>query len=417
MKSPKKLPDNLDKKLRVYSIAAGAVVLGGTALQAAVHYTDVSPDAVLDTNGETFNIQFVGETKFKIYFVSSTDTYTTTTTPTPGNYGTATFTYTNSLVGVVAQTANASFIGYAGYDACASALAKSYIISEGNNDFARPGSEGNMASYDGRRGDSWGYFIGKDKYLGLKFTIDGNTHYGWARVEVASDASWVKIKEYAYEDIPDLGIKAGEQDVSLPVELSSFSAMLDNGSVLLSWQTESELENLGFILERRTIGKSESDWSEIASYKTHPALQGHGSTSSGNHYSFKDESIVAGKGYEYRLADVSFDGAVEYHESVRIQAPESEAITGLQEAYPNPFNSSTTIAYRLAEEAPVSLQIVDLMGRTVRVFSRNQPQSAGSYTLNWNGKNNTGRDMSSGVYFVILKINDKVSSQKIILAR
>ena len=50
---------------------------------------------------------------------------------------------------------------------------------------------------------------------------------------------------------------------------------------MLEWVTESEIENLGFIIERRSVEDGEQgsggEWSEIASYKTHPELQGQGS--------------------------------------------------------------------------------------------------------------------------------------------
>ncbi|MBU1064877.1 alkaline phosphatase family protein [bacterium] len=207
-------------------------------------------------------------------------------------------------------------------------------------------------------------------------------------------------------------------DGSLPVTLSWFTAKQSNGNIILEWQTESETENLGFVIERQTIAgnnEPESGRLEIASYKTHPALQGHGSTSSSNSYTFKDKLIIPGTCYEYRLADVSFNGVVEYHKTVVIQA--QKVISELWTVYPNPFNSTITIAYTLVEESPVSLQIVNLMGKTVRMFSENRYQAAGYYALHWNGKNDSSRDMAGGVYFIVLHVNDKVSTQKVILAR
>ena len=398
MKYPKKLPDNLDKKLLAYSIAAGAVVLGGAETQAGVVYTDPA-DVTLDSNGETFEIQFSGATKFKITF---------------GEITYSSIKYRG--IGIYSSTDSARILKMDIPQNYVKALSSNYIISDKTGNNFSDGWQSNITSIS----DSFtrGHFNGAgDKYVGLKFKIGENTHYGWVRINVDSGVNSIIIKDYAYESTPDLGIKAGEEDVSLPVELTSFAAVPQNGLILLQWQTESELENLGFIVDRRMISESESDWLEIASYKTNPALQGHGSSSSANSYSFKDESIEPGVTYEYRLADVSFNGAVKYHETVVIQAQEAETISGLQAAYPNPFNSATTLAYTLAEEAPVSLQIVDLMGRTVRVFSKNQPQATGCYTLHWNGKNNNGGEMASGVYFVILRVNDKVSTQKIILAR
>ena len=61
----------------------------------------------------------------------------------------------------------------------------------------------------------------------------------------------------------------------LPVELTSFELLeTRNDGITLQWITESEINNLGFNLDRKT---PITDWSQIASYVTHPALQGQGS--------------------------------------------------------------------------------------------------------------------------------------------
>ena len=51
----------------------------------------------------------------------------------------------------------------------------------------------------------------KDKYLGLRFIIDGKTHYGWARLDVTSTTQWV-IKDYAYNATPNMPIFAGQRE-------------------------------------------------------------------------------------------------------------------------------------------------------------------------------------------------------------
>ena len=50
-----------------------------------------------------------------------------------------------------------------------------------------------------------------DKYLGLRFLVNGQTHYGWARLDVTSASNWV-IKDYAYNATPNLPILAGQKD-------------------------------------------------------------------------------------------------------------------------------------------------------------------------------------------------------------
>jgi M6 family metalloprotease-like protein len=67
-------------------------------------------------------------------------------------------------------------------------------------------------------------------------------------------------------------------------------------------------------------------------------------------------------------------------------------------AYPNPFNPETTIRYELAARGHVSLRVYDVSGATVRTLV-DEPKAAGSYSLTWNGKDNHGSPVSSGMYF------------------
>ncbi len=78
--------------------------------------------------------------------------------------------------------------------------------------------------------------------------------------------------------------------------------------------------------------------------------------------------------------------------------------TGLCQNYPNPFNAETTIRFELAGEAEaVSLSIYDLMGRRLRVLSLGG-MAAGSYDFVWDGRDDNGRAVASGIYFYRLEI-------------
>ena len=216
------------------------------------------------------------------------------------------------------------------------------------------------------------------------------------------------------------------EDSSLPVTLTSFTATVGNGKVILCWTTESEIENLGFIIERRSSGEREQgrgeEWEEIASYKTHEELQGQGSVSRKTEYSYKDSKVQPGMTYEYRLADVSFNGVVEYHGIRKVTVKGSDDVTlpegfVLKSIYPNPFNPETNISYAIGEEAEVNLVIVDLLGREVRQLLSNEVRSQGNYTVKWDGTNDNGFSLSSGVYFVVMKARGAVDTQKIVLFR
>jgi len=78
----------------------------------------------------------------------------------------------------------------------------------------------------------------------------------------------------------------------------------------------------------------------------------------------------------------------------------------LQQNYPNPFNPSTHIDYDLPQSAHVTLTIYNHLGRRVARLV-NEAKSAGHYSVIWNGKNQLGKTVTSGVYFYKLTINGK----------
>jgi aminopeptidase N len=81
--------------------------------------------------------------------------------------------------------------------------------------------------------------------------------------------------------------------------------------------------------------------------------------------------------------------------------------------YPNPFNPSTTISYDLPEQSEVSLTVYDLKGREVTTL-QNQPQPAGHYEVQWNGVNDSGDPISTGVYFARLQVGDYSKTIKMV---
>ena len=78
----------------------------------------------------------------------------------------------------------------------------------------------------------------------------------------------------------------------------------------------------------------------------------------------------------------------------------------LEQNYPNPFNPTTTIEYSLPLDKKISLRIYDMMGRVVRTLVEDQVQSAGRYKVQWDGLNQRGTRVSSGVYFYALEFGN-----------
>ena len=89
----------------------------------------------------------------------------------------------------------------------------------------------------------------------------------------------------------------------------------------------------------------------------------------------------------------------------------------LYQNYPNPFNPSTTIKYDLPKETRVKLEIYDILGQRIKTLINNEQQTAGFYQLQWNGKNDFGVPVATGVYFYRIKADNFIKTKKMILLK
>jgi hypothetical protein len=88
-------------------------------------------------------------------------------------------------------------------------------------------------------------------------------------------------------------------------------------------------------------------------------------------------------------------------------------VSVLQQNYPNPFNPTTTIKYGMAEASPVSVIIYDIRGNVIRTM-QSETQPAGWYQLTWNGLNDTGMPVSTGLYLTRLQAGSTTQTIKML---
>ncbi len=182
--------------------------------------------------------------------------------------------------------------------------------------------------------------------------------------------------------------------VLLPVELSSFSARQFMGTVTLEWTTQSETENLGFYIYR---AEGAGEFERISER----LIDGAGTSTTLHTYDFRDASVLAGKTYRYKLADLDRSGQLRFGSAVEITvaAPEEYA---LEQNYPNPFNPMTVIAFKLKQSGFVSLEIYNLKGQLVKsLISRSL--EAGSHAMVWDARDAKGNAVPTGSYLYKLK--------------
>jgi hypothetical protein len=197
---------------------------------------------------------------------------------------------------------------------------------------------------------------------------------------------------------------------TVPVELTRFSASVQNNNVNLIWRTETEINNLGFDIERKAISNSPKDginneWEKIG------FVPGHASTTNPQNYLFQDDiSMVSSTKLAYRLKQIDFDGNYDYSDVILVEniAPENFE---LKQNYPNPFNPSTSIRYEVGKQQLVVLKVYDIIGEEITTLV-NQEKSTGSYEIKFDASL-----LNSGVYFYTLKAGNFIETKKMILLR
>ncbi len=187
---------------------------------------------------------------------------------------------------------------------------------------------------------------------------------------------------------------------TVPVEMTSFVASVNGKDVLLNWGTATELNNKGFRIERRT---AENNFNLVS------FIQGKGTTTQPNQYSFVDKNVEYGT-YYYRLAQIDFGGRVTYSREVEVNV-ELPIKFSLEQNYPNPFNPSTKISWQSPINGLQTLKVYDVLGKEVATLV-NEYRQAGSYEVEYDASK-----LSTGVYFYQLKSGNYVATKKMILLR
>lgn len=121
-------------------------------------------------------------------------------------------------------------------------------------------------------------------------------------------------------------------------------------------------------------------------------------------------------GYERRLYDDVVILTSNVPTAVSATNPTLPADYRLETAYPNPFNPTTTIRYELPKSSKVVLKIYNLLGQEISTLV-NKIQSAGQRSVVWNGRNNQGLKVSSGVYVYQLQTGNWIKSRKVVFIR
>jgi len=249
---------------------------------------------------------------------------------------------------------------------------------------------------------AWYENNGNENFTPHTITTDADGATSVYAVDVDGDvdmdvlsASWRDNKIAWYENLSP----------PIPVELTSFTASVSNGEVLLNWVTATETNNLGFEVERRNQFTNNGAWLLIG------FVEGNGTTTESHYYSFNNDiSSINASSLSFRLKQIDYNGVYEYSDEIYLDnlAPADYV---LKQNYPNPFNPTSTIVYGIPITGILTLQVFNLLGEVVATLV-NELKPAGVYEVEWNASG-----LTSGVYFYELKVNQFYSVKKMILLR
>jgi hypothetical protein len=190
-------------------------------------------------------------------------------------------------------------------------------------------------------------------------------------------------------------------DLPLAVAFERFGATPTNGTVQVSWELASDEPLSSFVLYRRD-GES-----------LQPRVVAEG-TLADETGSYLDSSVNPGETYRYELLVRTADGDEFRSPLVKVSLPELTLV--LHQNHPNPFNPQTTIAYDIPSVSRVRLLVMDVSGRLVRTLV-DENQEPGSRSVVWNGRDDAGSAVSSGVYFYVLDAGKERLTKKLVLLK
>ncbi|RJR27428.1 MAG: T9SS C-terminal target domain-containing protein [Candidatus Latescibacterota bacterium] len=206
---------------------------------------------------------------------------------------------------------------------------------------------------------------------------------------------------------PDSGYSVDNLAPSQPSALAGEQSY-DPAGLSLSWSANSERDLKCYAVYRGTS----ADFAPSAENRVGSPAEP----------SFFDTEWRWDAGYYYKVSAVD----VHDNESPRavlgpdgvtgVETPEAVRVTRLHQNVPNPFNPSTDIRFDLKERGVVSLRVYDASGRLIRELAGGE-RAAGRYVETWDGRDDAGRSVASGVYFCRLETGSHTSAKKMLLLR
>ena len=187
------------------------------------------------------------------------------------------------------------------------------------------------------------------------------------------------------------------------VTLENFSGEIKEEGVLLFWTTSYEANCAGFNVLRSET--PDGDFKKINDY----LITGQKS------YSWIDKTIHAGVTFYYKLEEITINGRQKIHQIISIDLP-APAKYSLSQNFPNPFNSTTSFKYQIPKTTHVLIEVFNILGKKVKTLV-DERKDAGYYSVYWDGADDSGENVVSGIYFYIISADKFHATNKMIVVR
>ena len=236
----------------------------------------------------------------------------------------------------------------------------------------------------------------------------GSANLGPYRSSASATANSVSYAGISANLAADWFPSNAQDEQSLPVTLTSFIAMPSDKGILISWETESEIENAYWVI-KRAVDSEENEFEEIA------RIDGAGNKSSATSYEYLDQSVDVDTKYVYSLLSVSVDGRKVVEGTVEAQSIKPTKFE-LHQNYPNPFNGGTTIRFTLPVDSKVKVTVYNILGQKVKILA-NKDFKMGFHRLAWDGTNDMMNKVSSGLYIYVMESKDFHAVKKMLYVK
>lgn len=204
-------------------------------------------------------------------------------------------------------------------------------------------------------------------------------------------------------------------DGYLPVTFGSLVAYkLENSNyVKISWSTITEINNLGFYVQRKS--ELETEYMTLNS----DIIPGANTSLQTQYYNYIDSTIHKAGNYYYRIKQVDYNSIESFSDVILLSFNPTDVKDNsftdykfdLEQNFPNPFNPSTKINFTISKDSYIHLAVYDVYGRQVRLIYSGH-KNRGQYSYDFDAS-----DLPSGVYYYKLISNDQRLVKKMMLLR